>query len=99
MAAQFHAAGFLVDFVGPADAIITVDNIKCFEESKRIQSEKAVQERVRQASSQINKRLIKSASLSKAQRIDRHRYLKNSQHGWKTLFQRSFGRLLNQVGR
>jgi hypothetical protein len=62
MAAQFRAAGIPVDFEGPADANITVDNIKCFEESKRIQSERAVEERVRQASSQIKKRLSRQAS-------------------------------------
>lgn len=62
IAAQFRAAHIPVKFEGPADAIVTVDNIKCFVECKRIQSEKALEERVRQASSQIEKRLNREAS-------------------------------------
>jgi hypothetical protein len=61
MAAQFRAASIPLKFVEPADAIITVDNIKCFVECKRIQTEKALEERVRQASSQIEKRLNQEA--------------------------------------
>jgi hypothetical protein len=73
MAAQFRAAGIPVQFaalaggasvkfVGPADAIITVDNIKCFVECKRIQTENALRDRVHQASSQIRNRLNQQAS-------------------------------------
>jgi hypothetical protein len=62
MAAQFRAAGIPLKFVEPSDAIITVDNVKCFVECKRIQTEKALEERVRQASSQIEKRLNQEAS-------------------------------------
>jgi hypothetical protein len=39
MAAVLRAAGIQVQFVGPADAVVTVDNIKCFVECKRLQSE------------------------------------------------------------
>jgi len=62
MAAQFRAAGIPVKFVDPADAIITVDNIKCFVECKRIQTEKALRDRVHQASSQIRNRVDQQAS-------------------------------------
>jgi hypothetical protein len=62
MAAQFRAAGIPVKFVDPADAIITVDNIKCFVECKRVQTENALGDRVHQASSQIEKRLNQEAS-------------------------------------
>jgi len=62
MAAQFRAAGIPLKFVEPADAIITVDNIKCFVKCKRIQTEKALEEPVRQASSQIEKRLNQEIS-------------------------------------
>jgi hypothetical protein len=62
MAAQFRAASIPVKFVDPADAILTVDNIKCFVECKRIQTENALRDRVRQASSQIEKRLNQEAS-------------------------------------
>ena len=63
MAAAFRAAGIPLKFVEPADAIITVDNIKCFVKCKRIQTEKALEEPVRQASSQIEKRLNQEASV------------------------------------
>ena len=62
VAAQFRAAGLPLKFEDPADAILTVDNIKCFVECKRIQTEKALEERVRQASSQIEERLNQEAS-------------------------------------
>jgi hypothetical protein len=73
MAAQFRAAGIpvkfaasaggaSVKFVGPADAIITVDDIKCFVQCKRIQTENALRDRVHQASPQIRNRLNQQAS-------------------------------------
>jgi hypothetical protein len=62
MAAQFRAARAPVKFVDPADAIITVDHIKCFVECKRIQTENALKDRVHQASSQIRDRLNQQAS-------------------------------------
>ncbi len=62
IAAQFHAAGFRPKFVEPADAIITIDGIKCFVECKRIQTENGLEEAVQKASSQIKQRLNQETS-------------------------------------
>lgn len=62
MAALFRAANFPIKFVEPADAVVNAFNVKCFLECKRIQSEKRLEERIREASSQIEDRLGKQPS-------------------------------------
>lgn len=62
MAAQFRGAGFPPKFVEPADALVNVYNVRCFLECKRIQNEARLEERVREASSQIEDRLHKQLS-------------------------------------
>jgi hypothetical protein len=98
MAAAFRAAGIPLKFVEPADAIITVDNIKCFVKCKRIQTEKALEEPVRQASSQIEKRLNQEASV-KPRGLIAIDISKNSEHGRNTVFRHTFSRLFKQVDR
>jgi hypothetical protein len=62
MASLFRAANFPVKFVEPADAVADVFNIRCFLECKRIQNEKRLQERIQEASSQIETRLRNQTS-------------------------------------
>jgi hypothetical protein len=62
IAAQFRAAGLRPKFVEPADAIITIDGIKCFVECKRIQTENGLEAAVQKASSQIKQRLNQETS-------------------------------------
>ena len=62
IAAQLHAAGFHPRFVEPADAIITIEGVKCYVECKRIQSENGLEENIQRASSQIKDRLGQEAS-------------------------------------
>ena len=62
MASLFRAANFPVKFVEPADAVADVFNIRCLLECKRIQNEKRLQERIQEASSQIETRLRNQTS-------------------------------------
>ncbi|HXM28033.1 MAG TPA: hypothetical protein VN957_18560 [Chthoniobacterales bacterium] len=62
IAAQLKAAGFRPKFVEPADAIVTIEGIKCYVECKRIQSENSLEENIQKASSQIKERLNQEAS-------------------------------------
>jgi hypothetical protein len=48
--------------VEPADAIITIEGVKCYVECKRIQSENGLEENIQRASSQIKDRLGQEAS-------------------------------------
>jgi hypothetical protein len=61
-AALFHNAGFRPKFLEPADAIVTVEGIKCSVECKRIQAENGLEACIEKASSQIKKRLSQERS-------------------------------------